>query len=151
MSGLSGRAEAEVGLIAPSAKGVMPGWLECDGSEVSRTAYAALFAVIGTQEGAGDGSTTFNLPDIRGDFIRGFDNGRGVDVGRVEGSSQLDEVKSHNHNVPVSSSRWGSGNGGGFGWGNDGQSKSVTAPDVTSTGGVETRPRNTARRWLIKY
>ena len=63
-------------------------FLECDGAAISRTAYAALFAVIGETFGAGNGSTTFNLPDLRGEFIRGWDNSRGVDSGRVFGSAQ---------------------------------------------------------------
>lgn len=58
------------------------GWLKANGAAVSRTAYAALFAVIGTSAGAGDGFNTFNLPDLRGEFIRGWDDGRGVDSGR---------------------------------------------------------------------
>ena len=58
--------------------------------EVSRTTYADLFAACGTAYGAGDGSTTFALPDLRGEFIRGFDDGRGVDSGRVFGSAQSD-------------------------------------------------------------
>ena len=48
-----------------------PGTLACDGSEISREAYKELFAVLGTKAGAGDGSTTFNLPDLRGQFVRG--------------------------------------------------------------------------------
>lgn len=64
------------------------GWLECAGAAVSRSTYAALFAVIGTRFGAGDGSTTFNLPDLRGEFVRGYDHGRGVDAGRALGSAQ---------------------------------------------------------------
>lgn len=64
------------------------GWLKANGAAISRTTYAALFAEIGTLHGAGDGSTTFNLPDARGEFIRGFDDGRGVDPGRVLGSYQ---------------------------------------------------------------
>lgn len=64
------------------------GWLEANGAAVSRTTYAALFAVIGTTYGAGDGSTTFNLPDLRGEFIRSLDKGRGVDTGRLLGSAQ---------------------------------------------------------------
>jgi len=51
------------------------GWLLCDGSEVSRTTYAALFAVIGTTYGSGDGSTTFNLPDARGKATVGYKSG----------------------------------------------------------------------------
>jgi phage-related tail fiber protein len=66
-----------------------PGFLKANGAAVSRTSYADLFAVIGTTFGAGDGSTTFNLPDLRGEFIRGFDDGRGADPGRVFGSWQV--------------------------------------------------------------
>ena len=68
--------------------------LYCDGSAVSRTTYADLFAKIGTTYGAGDGSTTFNVPDLRGEFIRGWDDGRGVDTGRTLGSSQGDAIRS---------------------------------------------------------
>ena len=69
------------------------GWLKANGAAVSRTAYAALFAAIGTTYGAGDGSTTFNLPDLRGEFIRGWDDGRGIDLGRVLGSAQGDAIR----------------------------------------------------------
>ena len=56
-----------------------PGWLPCDGSLLSRTTYAVLFAVIGTGWGSGDGSTTFHLPDLRGRFLRGVDGAAGRD------------------------------------------------------------------------
>jgi hypothetical protein len=69
------------------------GFLEADGAAISRTSYAALFAAIGVTFGAGDGGTTFNIPDLRSQFIRGWDNGRGVDVGRVFGSAQTDGIK----------------------------------------------------------
>ena len=62
------------------------GYLECDGSALSRTTYAALFAVLGTTYGQGAGttaSTTFRLPDLRGEFVRGWDHGRGVDPDRA--------------------------------------------------------------------
>jgi len=55
------------------------GWLYCDGSIVSRTTYADLFAVIGTLHGSGDGVSTFNLPDYRGYFLRGVDDGANRD------------------------------------------------------------------------
>lgn len=64
------------------------GFLFCDGQAVSRTDYARLFAVIGTTFGAGDGTTTFNVPDLRGEFMRGADRGRGVDASRTLGSWQ---------------------------------------------------------------
>ena len=80
---------AGVGFVLPFyGETAPPGTLACDGSEISRAAYDELFAVLGTKAGAGDGSTTFNLPDFRGEFIRGWDAGRGVDVGRVLGSYQ---------------------------------------------------------------
>lgn len=63
------------------------GWLECDGSSLSKTTYADLFAVIGTRFGST--STTFKLPDLRGEFVRGWDHGRGIDGGRGFGSKQV--------------------------------------------------------------
>lgn len=77
------------------------GWLKANGAAVSRTAYAALFAAIGTTYGAGDGRSTFNLPDLRGEFIRGWDDGRGVDAGRVFGSAQAHALQSHQHGLAV--------------------------------------------------
>jgi microcystin-dependent protein len=76
------------GMTTPPA-----GWLKANGAAVSRTTYAALFAAIGTTYGAGDGSTTFALPDLRGEFPRGWDDGRGVDSGRGFGSAQLDQMQ----------------------------------------------------------
>ena len=64
-------------------------YLEANGAAISRTTYAALYAVIGTVYGSGDGSTTFNVPDVRGYFVRGWDDGRGVDSGRAFGSNQV--------------------------------------------------------------
>ena len=61
------------GMILYFANSTVPtGWLQCDGSAISRTTYANLYAAIGTVYGSGDGSTTFNLPDTRGQFIRGW-------------------------------------------------------------------------------
>ena len=75
------------------------GWLKANGAAVSRTAYAALFAAIGTTYGAGDGRSTFNLPDLRGEFLRGWDDGRGVDTGHLFGSAQADAVRQHYHGI----------------------------------------------------
>ena len=69
------------------------GWLKANGAAVSRTLYARLFAAIGTRFGAGDGFSTFNLPDLRGEFPRFWDDGRGVDAGRGFGSLQLDAIQ----------------------------------------------------------
>ena len=72
------------------------GWIKCNGATVSRTTYADLFAAIGTSYGVGDGSTTFGLPDCRGEFPRFFDDGRGIDNGRGIGSWQKGSVNAFN-------------------------------------------------------
>lgn len=69
------------------------GWLKANGAAVSRTSYASLYAAIGTRFGAGDGKTTFNLPDLRGEFLRAYDDGRGVDGSRKLGTTQSDTVQ----------------------------------------------------------
>jgi len=98
------------GSVFCMAVDVVPsGYLECDGSAVSRTTYAALFAVIGVIYGAGDGSSTFNVPDLRGEFIRGFDNGKGIDSGRSIASSQGGSNLSHSHTATSTSSVTDSG------------------------------------------
>lgn len=83
------------GAVMPFATDKQPSryWLYCDGRAVSRTTYSSLFAVIGTTYGAGNGSTTFNLPDYRGAFIRGLDSGRGLDGGRRLGTLQGDAIR----------------------------------------------------------
>lgn len=96
-------ATLPIGFIAPYAGAAAPtNWLECNGAAVSRTTYASLFAICGTTFGAGNGSTTFNIPDLRGEFLRGWDNGRGVDTGRVRGSAQGDNAGSHTHSASLS-------------------------------------------------
>lgn len=66
------------------------GWLECDGAAVSRTTYADLFTAIGTTYGAGDGSSTFNLPDIRGRTAVGKDNMGGSAANRITNALTVD-------------------------------------------------------------
>ena len=84
--GLGEGSALPVGVPVPWPSATPPtGWLKCNGAAISRTAYAKLFAAIGTVFGAGDGFTTFNLPDLRGEFVRGWDDGRGVDGGRAFG------------------------------------------------------------------
>jgi len=75
------------------------GYLECNGATLSRTIYADLFAVIDTTWGNGDGSTTFKIPDLRGEFIRGWDNGRGVDTSRAFAAAQSGANEAHTHTV----------------------------------------------------
>lgn len=86
------------GMVATFARDTPPtGWLKANGAAVSRTTYAALFAAIGTTFGAGDGNTTFNLPDVRGYFLRIWDDGRGIDAGRAFGTIQSGQNASHTH------------------------------------------------------
>jgi len=124
------------------------GWLKANGALVSRTTYASLFAVIGTTYGAGDSSTTFALPDMRGEFPRGWDDGRSIDSGRVFGSAQSGEIQSHTHTT----------NAGSDGVGQSplnrvamGANNIVTGPTIQATGGTETRPRNVALLACIKF
>lgn len=69
------------------------GYLPANGAAVSRTVYSRLFSVIGTTFGAGDGGSTFNLPDLRGEFLRGWDAGRNLDTGRGFGTEQGDAIR----------------------------------------------------------
>lgn len=92
------------GMIMTFAGDFAPaGWLKANDAAVSRTAYADLFRAIGTRYGAGDGRSTFNLPDLRGEFARYWDDGRGVDAGRALGTLQLDAIQRHNHYLGTSS------------------------------------------------
>lgn len=143
---LGGGAGVSIGSIetfAGVAAKIPEGYLLCNGQEVSRTTYKDLFDVIGTTYGSTSG-TTFKVPDLRGEFIRGFDAGRGVDSGRVFGSWQVDEFKSHNHNQ-------GAYNYGA--WAAMGSALGGYMQGTTTgyAGGVETRPRNIAMNYIIKY
>jgi len=86
-----------VGAVLPFATLTPPnGWIHCNGAEISRNSYSDLFSVIGENFGNGDGSSSFNLPDLRGEFIRGLDSGRGIDNARSLGSNQGQDWKSFN-------------------------------------------------------
>ncbi|WP_448649434.1 phage tail-collar fiber domain-containing protein [Pseudomonas corrugata] len=90
--------EPMVGMVAAFAMNSAPaGWLKCNGAAISRTTFAGLFSRLSTTYGAGDGSTTFNLPDMRGLFPRGWDDGRGIDAGRSFGTFQDMLLQSHAH------------------------------------------------------
>ncbi|WP_313818718.1 phage tail protein [Cupriavidus sp.] len=133
------------------------GWLKCNGGAVSRTTYAALFAMIGTTYGTGDGSTTFNLPELRGEFIRVWDDGRGIDAGRALGSAQAQQIISHTHTTDPASNGWwcdapglGVINIGGATL-NINRSMATGAVSAGPATGAETRPRNVALPAYIKY
>ena len=92
------------GVIAFAGTNAPAGWLLCDGSPVSRTTYARLFAAVGTTWGSGDGTTSFNLPDMRGMFLRGAGvNGSNKDAvnnyfsGSMVGTYQQDQIQGHYH------------------------------------------------------
>lgn len=100
LTNLPTTGHAPIGAVVDWLNATPPtNWLECDGSAISRTTYSDLFALLSTTFGAGDGSTTFNLPDFRGEFIRGWDNGKGTDTGRTLGSYQADSIKAHTHDA----------------------------------------------------
>lgn len=152
-----------VGMVTPFPCNTPPsGWLEAKGQLVSRTSYPNLWNFAnnsnnifadGSQDkgqfSTGDGSTTFRLPDMRGYFVRGFDDGASIDSGRTLGSSQADTLASHYHGIVV-----GQLNhlGGGTNYvpyqGNSSDDGGLT---TTSTGGTETRPKNVALMYCIKY
>ena len=134
------------------------GFLECDGSAVSRTTYSGLFSILGTQYGVGDGSTTFNIPDDRGQFKRGWDHGAGVDpdagtrtdrgdgtTGDNMGTKQADELESHTHGYATQ--LHGTGGGGS----NVGRGSGSSTYFTNASGGAETRPLNTNVMFIIKY
>ena len=137
------RPAGEVSYFAfPSAP---EGWLKANGALVSRATYAHLFAAIGTTFGSGNGTTTFALPDLRSEFVRGWDDGRGVDTGRAFGAAQGDAFRSHTHDAYYSYT--GTGNAPGL---QGGVSYQLTR-DSNAVGGSETRPRNVALLACIKY
>lgn len=160
---ISADATFMAGMVAHfHATNVPAGWLKANGALISRVTYAALFAVIGTTYGAGDGSTTFALPDLRGEFIRGADDGRGIDSGRVLGSAQTDAMQGHKH--PVHAYNQSGSNGGSAAFATNttavsfGQHASALAQDATTDGvngtprtAAESRPRNIALLACIKY
>ena len=155
------------------------GYLECNGEAVNRTTYAALFSFIGTQYGAGNGSSTFNLPDLRGEFVRGLDNGRGIDPNRQVGSNQSGQNLSPDHDADASATSnvsdpghrhpsrgYGNDDDGGNQYtgsgNNDVRSNAIedattgisvatnVSIDVDNDGGNEARPRNVAMMYIIK-
>ena len=152
-----------VGTISMVATSTVPtGYLECDGSLVSRTAYADLFADIGVIFGAGDGSTTFKLPDLRGYFLRGWAHGSSVDpdkatrtnrgdgtAGDNVGTKQADAFLSHLHQQWFSTGT--SGPLPGVMIENQEYNIDPIYPASTSYGGSETRPANIALMFCVKY
>lgn len=147
---LNNLQSAMVGAVAHFAQATPPaGWVKANGQALSRADYSVLFAAIGTSYGVGDGSTTFNVPDLRGEFIRGVDDGRGVDASRVLGSAQGGQVEEHVHGLGygIAAFTHDSGTLAGYKLLGSGES-------TQDFGGNETRPRNvalTAAIFTAKY
>ncbi|RON79509.1 phage tail protein [Pseudomonas fluorescens] len=164
------KSAVPVGAVLAFPTGIVaPGYLELDGSVQSIATYPDLAAFLGTTYNKGDeGAGNFRLPESRGEFLRGWDHGRGVDVGRAVGSAQVDTLKNHFHYLPTES-------GGGQQFDPAGLMPSVVLKDnpvdwLVRTAGdnhgfnvpfgtprtysqsaeAETRPRNIAVMWCIK-
>ncbi|MCD1627044.1 tail fiber protein [Seohaeicola saemankumensis] len=104
------------GMIFPYAGAAAPaGFLLCDGAAVSRTTYAGLFSLIGTAYGAGDGSTTFNVPDLKGRVPVGYDAAQtefdalGKEGGEKTHTLTTDEIPAHSHNIGLGNDSSSSG------------------------------------------
>jgi len=153
------------GIIVPFGGTSAPtGYLACDGSAVSRTTYADLFAALSTTWGTGDGSSTFNVPDLRGAFLRGtgshgtqnMANGNDF-AGPSVGSFENDQFQGHKHTVQYTNNASGgtasgivranaAGSFDGFLVGNTPSESNDGAPRT----GDETRPFNAGILYCIK-
>ena len=157
------------GMIIPFAgppENIPAGWMLCDGSTISRTGYPGLFSAIGTAWGSGDGSTTFNIPDLRGVFLRGVDNTRNLDpdkdartesnsggnTGNNVGSFQLDMFRIHLHYLHDAYYSESSPKGNIMGSNSTDYDNSYQFyyHNTTSAGGNETRPVNAYVNYIIK-
>jgi microcystin-dependent protein len=133
------------------------GYLKANGALINRVTYASLFAAIGTTFGVGDNSTTFGLPDVRGQFVRAWTDGSGYDSTRVFGTLQSDAMQGHFHNFGQRNSVNGAG-GGSYPWGvtEGGPNYATGSPITDGTNGtprtaMETRPVNIALLACIRY
>ncbi len=158
-----------VGMIAPFGMSSVPtGWLACDGSAVSRTTYADLFTAIGTTWGAGDGSSTFALPDLAGAFLRGTGANQthakatsesNKFTGPNVGSFEDDHMQGHKHrfhsvDAGAAGTDWNMGRGGGATSSGDvlGVYEATTdGSNGTPRTGDETQPFNAGVKYCIKY
>lgn len=148
----AGSLVAYAGATAPA------GYLLCYGQNVSRTTYAALFDAIGTTWGAGDGSTTFTLPDLRGRAVFGKDNMGGSAASRVTsgtsgitgttlGASGGDErLHSHSHSAPT----YDAGGGGSWAAGTVDILRGTPSTNTSGAGSSQNMPPAAIVNWLIK-
>jgi microcystin-dependent protein len=124
------------------------GWLAANGAAVSRSTYATLFAAISTTHGSGDGSTTFNVPDLRGIFVRGSGDQTisGTLYSKAFALKEADELKSHTHQYTRYAQLITRAGGG-----DNNIWASTAGVQTTATGGTETRPANIALLYCIKF
>ena len=144
-------------VIYHAANTAPTGFIKANGATVSRSTYSDLFTAIGTTFGVGDGSSTFGVPDLRGEFPRGWDDSRGIDTGRSFGSAQDDAFQGHDHKLPASSGGAGSYNYVFVGTGPF-HTQNARTTDIFSRSGFgtartasETRSRNIALLACIKH
>jgi microcystin-dependent protein len=164
---LSANSTVPPGVVNPFAgTAAPPGWLLCYGQTVSRSTYSALFTVIGTTYGAGDGSSTFNLPDLRGRTLVGKDNMGGTEANRITNTNadilggtggaekhqlSVQEIPSHNHSVQVLNV---GGDGGEIAWDVGAADRTWVNKTTTSTGGDQPHnnmPPYLTLNYIIKY
>ena len=158
-------ADCPIGTINAYGGATAPdGWMLCQGQAISRTDYADLFAVIGTSFGSGDGSTTFNVPDFRGEFLRGAGTnshngqGNGGTVGQhQDGTTVVASIMGNGYGViynmangTVASSTYDKwvGNSGNTYVHDTTQYETESYANVIGTG--KTRPTNTSVNFIIK-
>ena len=168
---INGFQAIPTGTIMYTAVSTVPaGFLALAGQSLSKTTYAGLYAVLGGYYGQTD--TTFKLPDLRGEFIRTWDNGRGVDAGRTIGTAQSGDVGQHYHNFTDAYANVGDYGLGPSNMSNYDRNGTYIYPSFyagnASDGdqdngmygfpsktdlsiGAETRPRNIALQAIIKY
>lgn len=158
-----GEADLAGSVMAFAMSTPPPGFLKANGAAVSRDTYSRLYNKIGTTFGDGDGFSTFNLPDLRDEFIRGANSSAGRQVGDTESDSikqhshtgTTDLAGSHQHTDTGSNSGDNDGGGSGQGWTGTHQTEASGVHTHTFTtdltGGSETRPRNVALLFCIKY
>jgi len=136
-----------VGSTISLSRGTVPtSLLKLNGALLNRVSYADLFAEIGTTWGAGDGYSSFALPDLRGEFLRGWDEGRGADPRRVFGGWQQQDIQPHAHSYLRGANSFGH-TGEGSGSFNHTGGTYMTGVQ----GGTETRPRNITQLFCIQY
>lgn len=148
-----------ISFAGPTAPG---GYILCDGSALPRMNYASLFHAIGTTWGAGDGSTTFNVPNLQGYFLRGAGTSSyDPDSPRAVGTGQADLFKSHTHSdsghthpywypTVVGAQSGSSTNCYIQATPTNDKTTGISYANIQSTGGVETRPVNAAVLYCIK-